>query len=81
MEHARDNIRCNSLHPGVIWTNIQQVSLRDNPEGFEAIQDSIPFGRMGEPDEVAQCALFLASDESSYVTGTELVVDGGMSAQ
>ncbi len=81
LEHARDNIRCNSLHPGVIWTNIQQISLRDNPEGFETIKESIPVGRMGEPDEVAQCALFLASDESSYVTGTELVVDGGLTAQ
>lgn len=81
LEHARENIRCNSVHPGVIWTSMQQVSLRDNPEGFEAIKESIPVGRMGQPDEVAQCVLFLASDESSYVTGAELVVDGGMTAQ
>lgn len=81
MEHAKDNIRCNSVHPGVIWTKIQEVAMRDNPEGYEAINESIPVGRMGQPDEVAQCVLFLASDESSYVTGSELVVDGGLTAQ
>jgi len=81
MEHARENIRCNTVHPGVIWTNMQQVSIRDNPDGFELIKEAIPMGRMGEPDEVARCVLFLASDESSYVTGAELVVDGGLTAQ
>lgn len=81
MEHARDNIRCNSIHPGVIWTNIQQDAIRDNPKQYEIINESIPVGRMGQPEEVAQCALFLASDDSSYVTGSELVVDGGLTAQ
>ncbi len=81
LENARENIRCNSIHPGVIWTNIQQDAIRDNPAQYEIINESLPMGRMGQPDEVANCALFLASDESSYVTGTELVVDGGMVAQ
>ncbi|MBR9911803.1 MAG: SDR family oxidoreductase [Gammaproteobacteria bacterium] len=81
MEYARQGIRCNSVHPGVIDTNIQNVSRRENPEGFKAIGESIPVGRLGRPEEVADCVLFLASDESSYVTATELVVDGGLMAQ
>jgi NAD(P)-dependent dehydrogenase (short-subunit alcohol dehydrogenase family) len=81
LEHARDNIRCNTVHPGVIWTNMQQVAIRDNPDVFDILKATIPMGRLGEPDEVAQCVLFLASDESSYVTGAELVVDGGLTAQ
>lgn len=81
METARDKIRCNTVHPGIINTNMQQVSLRDNPEQYDILNNTIPVGRMGEPEEVAQCVLFLASDESGYVTGTELVVDGGLTAQ
>jgi NAD(P)-dependent dehydrogenase (short-subunit alcohol dehydrogenase family) len=81
MEHAAEKIRCNSVHPGVILTKIQEVAARDNPDGYAAINKSLPMGRMGRPDEVAQCVLFLASDESSYVTGAELVVDGGLTAQ
>lgn len=81
LEHARENIRCNTVHPGVIWTNMQQVAIRDNPDVFEILKETIPAGRLGKPEEVAQCVLFLASDESSYVTGAELVVDGGLTAQ
>lgn len=81
LENARDNIRCNSVHPGVIWTNIQQDAIRDNPKQYEIINESLPIGRMGQPDEVASCVLFLASAESSYVTGAELTVDGGLTAQ
>ena len=81
IEHASDQIRCNSVHPGLIDTNMQNVSRSDNPEEFENIGKGIPLGRMGRPEEIADCVLFLASDESSYVTGTELVVDGGIMAQ
>ncbi len=81
LEYAAHGIRCNSLHPGLIDTNIQNDSRRDNPEEFEKLGATVPFGRMGYPVEVANCALFLASDESSYVTGTELVVDGGLIAK
>ncbi|GAB3114298.1 glucose 1-dehydrogenase [Aestuariicella hydrocarbonica] len=81
LENARQNIRCNSIHPGVIWTNIQQDAIRDNPGQYEIINDSIPMGRMGQPEDVANCALFLASDESSYVSGVELTVDGCLTAQ
>ncbi|MFV8816113.1 SDR family NAD(P)-dependent oxidoreductase [Haliea sp. E17] len=81
LEYATAGVRCNTVHPGVIDTNMQQVSIRDNPEVFEQLKREIPMGRMGRPEEVAQCVLFLASDDSSYVTGSELVVDGGQFAQ
>lgn len=81
MEHAADGIRCNSVHPGLIDTNIQNDARRDNHDEFVKIGESVPWGRMGFPEEVANCVLFLASDESNYVTGTELVVDGGLMAK
>lgn len=81
LEHSRNNIRCNTVHPGIIWTNMNKGSMRNNPADFQALKETIPMGRMGEAEEVAQCVLFLASDESSYVTGTELTVDGGLTAQ
>jgi NAD(P)-dependent dehydrogenase (short-subunit alcohol dehydrogenase family) len=81
MEHAADGIRCNSVHPGLIDTNIQNDARRDNYDEFVKIGESVPWGRMGFPEEVANCVLFLASDEANYVTGTELVVDGGLMAK
>ena len=81
MEQAADGIRCNSVHPGLIDTNIQNDARRDNYDEFVKIGESVPWGRMGFPEEVANCVLFLASDEANYVTGTELVVDGGLMAK
>lgn len=81
LEYADQGIRCNSLHPGLIDTNIQEDSRRDGPEQFAKLGAAVPFGRMGYPVEVANCALFLASAEASYVTGAELVVDGGLIAK
>ncbi|NBC37789.1 SDR family oxidoreductase [Novosphingobium sp. FSY-8] len=81
MEWAREGIRVNSVHPGVIWTEMQQVAIRDNPAQYDAINASIPMGRMGEPDDIAQMVAFLASDAAGYVTGGEFVVDGGLTAQ
>jgi NAD(P)-dependent dehydrogenase (short-subunit alcohol dehydrogenase family) len=81
IETARDNIRVNSVHPGNIWTNMLKVALQDNPEQCEAINASIPMGRMGEPADIANCILFLASDEAKYITGAEFTVDGGLTAQ
>ena len=81
LENAQYNIRCNSVHPGMIMTNIQEVAKRDNPESFKLLASSLPMSRMGTPEEVANCVLFLASDEASYVSGTELVVDGCLVAQ
>ncbi len=81
IETARQKIRVNSVHPGVIWTNMQKMAFNDNADAAAAIAAAIPCGAMGEPVDIANAALFLASDESRYITGTEIVVDGGMTAQ
>ena len=60
---------------------MQSVALRDNPEQYEILQQTIPMGRMGDPVDIANAVLYFACDESRYVTGTELVVDGGMISQ
>lgn len=81
MECAREGIRVNSVHPGVIWTDMQQVAIKDNPDQFDAINASIPMGRMGDPDDIAQTVAFLASPAAKYITGAEVAVDGGLTAQ
>jgi len=80
MECAAENIRCNSVHPGMIETAMQDVARRDNPEGFKEIVSGIPMKRMGTPLDIANMNLFLASDEANYITGCEFVVDGGVTA-
>ncbi len=81
LETARDNIRVNTVHPGIIETNMQRAAVGDNNAHYDAIAESIPMGRMGQPKDIANCVLFLASDESTYVTGAEFVVDGGYTTQ
>jgi cyclopentanol dehydrogenase len=76
---AARGIRVNSIHPGLIHTP-QSDYLFEDPEIVKAILAKIPLSRPGKPDEVANAVLFLASDESSYVTGAELVIDGGYTA-
>ena len=77
VEYGKNNIRVNSIHPGYIKTPMM-VAATDE-EGGEALAQ-IPLGRMAETSEVANLALFLASDESSFITGMEHVIDGGMTA-
>jgi NAD(P)-dependent dehydrogenase (short-subunit alcohol dehydrogenase family) len=77
--HARENIRVNALCPGPLKTKLLMDFL-DTEEKKERRLVHIPMGRFGEAREIAQGALFLASDESSYVTGTEFLVDGGLTA-
>ncbi|HZU63381.1 MAG TPA: SDR family NAD(P)-dependent oxidoreductase [Novosphingobium sp.] len=81
IEVARTGVRVNSVHPGVIWTEMQQVAIRDNPAQYDAINAAIPMGRMGEPDDIAEMITFLAGDGARYITGAEFVVDGGLTAQ
>lgn len=80
MEGAKDQIRCNSVHPGMILTNMQGVAAEDNAANYDATVALIPMGYMGDPRDIANMNLFLASDEARYVTGAEFVVDGGMMA-
>ena len=80
VQYARECIRANSVHPGPIVTPMTEARRAD-PGHREFMVSRIPLGRYGEPDEVAYGVLYLASDESSFVTGSELVIDGGWTAQ
>jgi dihydroanticapsin dehydrogenase len=84
LDYAKQGIRCNAIAPGWVDTpvNHAHAELLGGLEHVYATIDSFqPIGRPGEPREIANCALFLASDESSFVTGTVLVADGAMTAQ
>jgi NAD(P)-dependent dehydrogenase (short-subunit alcohol dehydrogenase family) len=80
IQYAGDRIRANSVHPGPIATPMTEARRR-NPESYALTVSRIPLGRYGEPEEVALGVLYLASDEASFVTGAELVIDGGWTAQ
>ena len=80
IQYAKENIRCNSVHPGPIYTDMIQDSITDPNKLTERIE-SLTMGRFGTAEEVAFGVLYLASDESSFVTGSELVIDGGHTAQ
>jgi NAD(P)-dependent dehydrogenase (short-subunit alcohol dehydrogenase family) len=78
IQFARDQIRCNVIHPGIVDTPLQAPYLTDAIR--KEFETGIPLGRIAQPREIAYVALFLASDESSFMTGAELVVDGGFTA-
>ena len=80
IQHAKEGIRCNSIHPGPIETDMIADTLND-PANLELRMQRLPLGRVGKPSEIAYGAIYLASDESSFVTGSELVIDGGRTAQ
>jgi cyclopentanol dehydrogenase len=80
IQHVRDNIRCNSVHPGPIATDMI-TELLANADDWQHRLSRLPMGRAGAVEEIAYGVLFLASDESSYMTGSELVIDGGTTAQ
>ena len=82
--YAPDRIRVNSIHPGFIWTPMVQAHLAaegDVATGRAAIEALHPLGHLGEADDVAWGAVYLASDEAKFVTGAELVIDGGYTAR
>jgi len=80
IQYAKEGIRANSVHPGPIVTPMTE-KRRADPATYQLMLSRIPLGRYGEPEEVAYAVLYLASDESAFVTGSELVIDGGWTAQ
>ena len=77
---APKGIRVNCICPGYVETNMTRV-LTDVPESYEFLKQRHPVGRLGQPEDIANAALFLASDEAAFVTGAPLIVDGGYTAQ
>ncbi len=79
-QHAKDKIRCNSVHPGPVDTDMFHSAFSDQ-EAMQRRLDRVPLRRMGTVAEIVTAVLYLASDDSSYMTGSELVIDGGALAQ
>jgi NAD(P)-dependent dehydrogenase (short-subunit alcohol dehydrogenase family) len=79
VQYGRDGIRVNSVHPGLI--NTTMIDIIPAEQRANAVKYAVPLGREGTPEDVAKLVLFLASDDSSYCTGAEFVVDGGLTAQ
>jgi NAD(P)-dependent dehydrogenase (short-subunit alcohol dehydrogenase family) len=79
IQFAKDGIRSNVIHPGIVETPLQAPYLTD--ELRAEFKTGIPLGRIGQPRDIAYAALFLASDESAFMTGAEMIVDGGFMAQ
>jgi 3-oxoacyl-[acyl-carrier protein] reductase len=79
VEYARRNIRCNCVNPGIINSGIIRPYL-DDPQARKVLEERLPLARIGEPEDVANAALYLASDEANWVTGTILNIDGGKTA-
>jgi len=79
VEYARQNIRCNCVNPGIINSGMIKPYL-DDPQARKILEERLPLARIGEPIDVANAALYLASDEANWVTGTILNVDGGKTA-
>ena len=82
VENAARQIRCNSIHPGTMYTPMVEALFEAAGDAAPAVKEQIenqtPMGRMGEASDIADMVLFLASDDSKYITGAEMVVDGGM---
>ena len=80
IQYAAEGIRANSVHPGPIVTSMTEAGRADTAR-YDVTVARIPLGRYGQPEDVANGVLFLATDESSFMTGSELVIDGGWTAQ
>ena len=81
LEYGREGIRCNAIAPGFVAGERHRERLKETPLDEEMHRDCYPIGRFGAPEEIAHAALFLASDEASFITGITLVADGGFTLQ
>lgn len=83
--YAKEKIRVNSIHPGYVWTPLVEALGKDAPGGIESFREHLdslhPIGHVGEPDDIGWGVVYLASDESKFITGSELVIDGGYTAR
>jgi len=83
--YAKEGIRVNSVHPGFIWTPLVQAMAQASEEGEDAFRKALddlhPIGHVGEPEDIAAGIAYLASDDAKFVTGSELVIDGGYTAR
>ena len=80
IQHSAEGIRCNSIHPGPVDTPMLS-GISDNPEILRQRTDEVPLGRLGHSRDIAYGALYLASDEAAWITGIELIIDGGITAK
>ena len=81
IQYAAEGIRCNSVHPGVVESQMTLPDMLNTEAGRREHAARHPIGRFGQPEDIAYGVLFLASDEASFMTGSELVIDGGLTAQ
>lgn len=81
LDHGRDGIRCNAIAPGQIVGEREAARMLEDPLEDQMSRDCYPLGRYGRPDDIANCALFLASEEAAFVTGIVLTADGGLTLQ
>ena len=81
LDHAAENIRVNTLSPGAVWTERLMARNASLEEANSKLAPRFPIGRIGRPEEIAAAAAFLMSDDSSYMTGADLLVDGGYTAR
>jgi NAD(P)-dependent dehydrogenase (short-subunit alcohol dehydrogenase family) len=85
LAYAKHNIRVNSLHPGYIWTPLVENMGKESSQGVEKFREHLdslhPIGHVGEPNDIAYGVLYLVSDEAKFVTGSELVIDGGYTSK
>src|SRR5262249_37557839 len=81
LDHAAQNIRVNTLSPGAIWTERLMAYNASLEEANRKLAPKHPIGRIGKPEEIAAAAAFLMSDDSSFMTGSDMLVDGGYAAR
>lgn len=81
IDYAQDRIHCNCLCPGFVQTAMIKTNITTNAEAIDGIGGLHPWGQLGTPDDVAKAAVFLASDDASWVTGHSMIIDGGFTAQ